>query len=1086
LEADEEAAQEIRVAGYGLRERAGMQIVSDAGGAMKSGLSLAALLAFVAASLPAAGLPSFSDPAPSPDDKKLAFVSGGDIWIAPAAGGEAHLLVSNPATESRPLFSPDGKELAFVSDRTGNGDIYVLGLATGELRRLTFSDAPEHLDAWSADGKWIYFTSPVNDVQGNNDIFRVSAEGGTPLEVSGEIFVNEYYGAPSPDGSKIALCARGFSMAQWWRLGHSHLDESEIWVKKTREDGGYRRLIGGGAKQDWPMWRPDGHALFFVSDCNGAQNLWVLSLEGNSPARPVTKFTSGRFLFPTLSANGKSVYFERDFAIWKADTRTGAAVKLALTLDGVPDGPAVHLEHVTTFDSLALSPDGKKIALTAHGEVFAASAKDGGDALRLTHTAAPEEDLHWTPDSNRLIYVSERNGNGQIFSYDFRTAKETQLTRSAGNDELPLAAPDGKSLAYVRDGRELRIVSLDDAGDHVLATGQLREPALCWSPDSKWIAFAETGAKSFRTVMLVPASGGTPREADFLANGETAGVIAWSPDGSFLLFDTAQRSEPSYIARVDLAPHAPKFQEDQFQELFETKPVGNDSSGKHDNGAKAPAAAPHVWVSFDGIRDRLTLLPLGLNADGPVISPDGKTLLFSARAAGQVNLFTYSLDELAREKPVAGQLTATAGAKRDYAFTPDSKEAVYLDAGKVERIPLDGHPSKPIAVAADLPIDFDSEKVAAFRQGWSLLNRYFVNADFNGVDWNKECERYTPYIEGSRTGAEMRRVMSLMIGDLNSSHSGIAGPPVDKPVPVGRLGLRFDRLRYERGEGLIVGDIVPMGPAAVEGTIHTGDRLLAVNGAAIGPHTNLDSLLEDETGKKVTLEIAPLGDESKKRSVTVQPISSASEMELRYRQWVNANRAYVERISHGRLGYIHMKDMSEASLDQLYIDLDIANETKDGVVIDIRDNDGGFVNGYALDVFARRNYLTMTPRGMPPVPARAWLGQRALGAPTVLVTNEGSLSDAEDFTEGYRALKLGKVVGEPTAGWIIYTWGARLIDGSLLRLPEARVQDAHGETMEMHPRPVDIEVARPLGESFEGKDSQLDRAVAVLLGQIGK
>jgi tricorn protease len=173
--------------------------------------------------------------------------------------------------------------------------------------------------------------------------------------------------------------------------------------------------------------------------------------------------------------------------------------------------------------------------------------------------------------------------------------------------------------------------------------------------------------------------------------------------------------------------------------------------------------------------------------------------------------------------------------------------------------------------------------------------------------------------------------------------------------------------------------------------------------------------------------------------------------------------------------------MSDASLQQLYLDLDAQNEAKQGVVVDVRNNNGGYINGYALDVFTRQNYLMMTPRGLSPVPSRQNLGQRALGLPTVLVTNESSLSDAEDFTEGYRSLKLGKVVGEPTAGWIIFTGAQPLIDGSAVRVPGWRIQDLRGQTMEMHPRPVDVEVARPLGETETDSDAQLERAVKELL-----
>jgi C-terminal processing protease CtpA/Prc len=181
-----------------------------------------------------------------------------------------------------------------------------------------------------------------------------------------------------------------------------------------------------------------------------------------------------------------------------------------------------------------------------------------------------------------------------------------------------------------------------------------------------------------------------------------------------------------------------------------------------------------------------------------------------------------------------------------------------------------------------------------------------------------------------------------------------------------------------------------------------------------------------------------------------------------------------------------MYDMSAGALAQLYLDLDTENMGREGVVVDVRNNDGGFVNVYAIDVLSRRSYLTMATRSQPtPQPARSALGQRALELPTVLVTNQHSLSDAEDFTEGYRAERLGKVVGEPTAGWIIFTWGTTLLDGSSLRLPASTIRAASdGKVMEMNPRPVDVAVTRPIGESYTGRDVQLDTAVRELLNQL--
>src|SRR5581483_2391993 len=503
--------------------------------------SLGALAIFA----PAAAVPprpSLGEPALSPDRSEIAFVSGGDIWTVPAKGGEARLLVSHPATESRPLYSPDGTKLAFTSTRTGAGDIYVLTFATGQLTRLTYSDSPDLVDAWSHDGKWLYYTSSTNDIGRSNDIFRVSINGGTPLEVSRDRFYNEFHPAPSPDGSEIAFVAKGMSFDQWWRHGHSHIDESEIWTKPVAGEGGYKRIVEEDAKQGWPMWSADGQTLFYTSDRTGSENIFRQSLDSKSPPRQITHFEDGRLLWPSISYDGREIVFERGFTIWKVDTKSGAATEVPITLRGSASSPATVHHTFTEFSDLALSPDGKKIAVIAHGEVFAASATEDGDATRLTRTAAPETSVRWMPDSTHVLYVSTRNGNAQIFEYDLSGNKEKQLTSSDEDDDNPTVSPDGKLLAFVRHERELRVFSFDTKKERVLASGELAEPVLTWSPDNKFLAFTVEGAKSFRNVDVV-ALDGTPaaQPVSFLANGDTASRIAWSPDGSYLLFDTAQR-----------------------------------------------------------------------------------------------------------------------------------------------------------------------------------------------------------------------------------------------------------------------------------------------------------------------------------------------------------------------------------------------------------------------------------------------------------------------------------------------------------------------------------------------------------------
>jgi len=1045
-----------------------------------------------------AASPYFYDPAISPDGNEIAFVNGGDIWTVKSGGGEARLLVSNPATESRPIFSPDGKSIAFNSARSGNGDIYILNMESGKLTRLTYDDGNDELTAWSKDGRWLYFSSTSRDIAGMRDVFRIKASGGTPMLVSDERYVTEFHAAPSPDGESVAFVARGFGVSQWWRNGRSHLDESELWLMKEGTTPSYSKLADKGARQLWPMWSVDGKNLYYVSDRTGTENIWMLPLDGT--AKQLTTFNSGRIIAPSIAANGQTIVFERDFSVWVYDVKKMEDKKLTITLRGAPAGISIEHARLTTgFGDLALSPDNKKLAFIAHGELFVTGSKDGGDAARITMTDGNESQPVWSSNSNILYYVSDRASGTHLYKYDFITNKETQLTNDKEKDESPLLSPDGKLLAFIRNTRELRVVDLVTGKEMLVTKGYLGSPpfspsgSVAWSPDSKWLAFGGFGPKSLYNIYIVPVGGGEAKPVSFLANS-FGGNVVWAKDGKSLLFSTSQRTETGYIARVSLVPQQPRFREDQFRDLFvdqaPSPPAEKTTAPKKDTVVESMSEKtgsnktnPETRIVWDGIRQRLSLLPIGTDPNEFILSKDGNTLVIVSSVAGQQNLYSYSLDELSREPAVLKQITTSTGRKSDIQFSSDNKEVFFLEGGRIQSVSLDSRQAKSIAVTAEMDIDFNKEKMVMFNQAWESQHDGFYDPNFHGKDWNQVRKMYEPYAAGAQTPDELRRILILMVGELNASHSGVNGPAGGTPS-TGRIGLRFDRIVYEKDGKFKITELVAYSPAALSGQIKPGDYLHAIDGKTLTADQNIDQLLENKTNRKVILTVIPSDAGSRSVDVTVMPVSQAVEKGLLYKQWVQQQRDYVVKVSKGRLGYVHMFDMGQGSLEQLHLDLDAENHSREGVVIDVRNNNGGFVNAYAIDVLARRGYMNMTRRGLPEAPARVQLGQRALEAPTVLVTNQHSLSDAEDFTEGYRTLGLGKVVGEPTAGWIIYTSSVGLIDGSSIRMPFIKITDSKGKNMELAPRPVDYPVSNPLGE--KGKDRQLDMAIKVLLEEIDK
>ena len=472
-----------------------------------------------------------------------------------------------------------------MSNRNGNDDIFVLDLATGDTRRITFDDATDHLDAWSRDGKWLYFSSTSRDISGMNDVYRVSADGGTPMIVAGDRFAAEYWAAPAPSGDVLAITAKGIVAGQWWRHGHSHIDESEIWkVAFSGDHPKYERISGGGAKEEWPMWSADGKRLYFVSDRSGAENLWVKD-DGARTARQLTTFAAGRLLWPSISYDGKAIVFERDFGVWKYDVASGKAAAVDITLRGAPAGPGVtRLSATSGFSDLALSPDGKKVAFGTHGELFAASSKDGGTAARVSNTPANEEGPRWAPDSRRLVYVSDRGGAYHLFLYDFTANTETQITHDPEGE----ADPAGRRMAnwspsFVAGGRSSRMMShRNRSACWHRRTSAGRPAARLWSgrqTASGSHSRRRVNVRSTTSMSCPPRAAHRARPISFVPNTSVQS-IAWSPDGTYLLFTTGQRTEPSAVVRVDLVPKTPKFREDEFRDLFKENPKTPGDAGR--------------------------------------------------------------------------------------------------------------------------------------------------------------------------------------------------------------------------------------------------------------------------------------------------------------------------------------------------------------------------------------------------------------------------------------------------------------------------------------------------------------------------
>ena len=1054
----------------------------------------------------------------SPDGSKIAFCYKGDIYVVPSTGGQAVQLTSQSSYETQPVWSPDGTMLAFASDRKGNFDVFVIPATGGQPKRLTRNSAAETPWTFSPDGKYIYYSASIQDPATSmlfpsgrlTEVYKVPVEGG---RVTRELSTPAEYITWSGDGSFFVYQDRKGGEDEW-RKHHTSSITRDIW-RYDVGTGKHTNLTDIGGEDRNPVLSPDGKTVYFLSERNGgSMNIYSFPIDHPSQLNTVTRFTVNPVRFLSIDRNG-TLCFTQDGELYTM-RQGGQPNKVAVSLWHDDSDQVQNLSLTRGATDAAVSPDGKMVAFVVRGEVFVTSVEYSTTKL-ITNTPEAENWVSWGSDNRTLAYATERNGNWELvlatidrkddpnFANATLIKEEILLPSTTVERTRPCLSPDGKKLAFIEDRFSLKVLDLKTKQVTQVTDGSTwyetnGEFNYSWSPDGKWFALEFIGNQRdpYADIGIVPATGGTitnitgsayisedPRwvmEGNaimFRSNryGMRSHASWGSQDDVFLAFvnqealDRYNLNKEDYELLTEAEKEAKKAEEKKAEAAKNSKKKGKDEKAEADKKADSK----EVKVELAGIEDRIVrVTPNSSNVSGCMITPDGESLYYlSAFEKG------YDLWKMDLRKHETKLLNKMGGGGADIQASKDGKTLFVLGNSKMQKLTVAGDKLTGIDFKADMKMDLAAERQYMFNHVDKQIEKRFYNLNYHGCDWKANVETYRKFLPHINNNYDFAELLSELLGELNASHTGGRYYPTSGEATAD-LGLIFD-WDYT-GKGLKVDEVVEGGPLAkAKSQVARGTIVEKINGIAIDEENDYTELLNGQAGKKTLLSLYN-AKSGKRWEEVVKPISKSALSDLLYKRWVKRNAHVVDSLSGGRLGYVHLESMNDASYRDIYSDVLGKYNKRDGIVIDTRFNGGGRLHEDIEVLFSGQKYFTQVVRGREAcdMPSRRW------NKPSIMLQCEANYSNAHGTPWVYSHDKLGKLVGMPVPGTMTSVSWERLQDSSLIfGIPIIGYLLPEGNYLENTQLEPDIKVANNPETVFKGEDLQLKAAVEELMRECG-